>query len=159
MWIRYARSFRSFSTFNECILEELKGSQQGIRVLTLNRPSKKNALGKQLLSEFRQHLQTLTHSYCRVLIIKSDCPGVFCSGADLKERLTMTPVEVSKFVHSLRSSFTELEELPMPTISCIDGFALGGGLELALATDIRVCSKDAKVGLPETNLAIIPGYL
>jgi methylglutaconyl-CoA hydratase len=125
--------------------------------MTLNRPQKKNALGKQLLNEFSSHLKNLLHSDCRVLIIRSAVNGVFCAGADLKERQLMTPLQVSQFVHQLRSSFTELEELPMPTISCIDGFALGGGLELALATDLRVCSKDAKLGLPETNLAIIPG--
>ena len=70
----------------------------------------------------------------------------------------MNPQQVNTFVHSLRSAFTELEQLPIPTIACIDGFALGGGLELALGADIRIAGPQAKVGLVETQLAIIPGY-
>jgi methylglutaconyl-CoA hydratase len=151
---RLISSLRGYAT-KECLLEPI--GDQGIFSLSLNRPHKKNALGKDLLNELTHHINTLRHSDCRVLIIKSNVPGVFCAGADLKERQLMTPIQVSSFVHQLRSAFTDLEELPMPTISCIDGFALGGGLELALATDIRIAGQNAKLGLPETNLAIIPG--
>lgn len=69
----------------------------------------------------------------------------------------MSELEVAAFVHGIRSSFTDLENLPMPTIAAIDGAALGGGLELALACDLRVGGESAKIGLPETKLAIIPG--
>ena len=70
----------------------------------------------------------------------------------------MPPEQVAEFVRDLRMSFLDLERLPIPTIASIDGFALGGGLELALAADLRVAGSDAKMGLVETKLAIIPGF-
>jgi methylglutaconyl-CoA hydratase len=142
----------------ELRVERLGGEDQGIVLLGLNRPESKNALGRTLMDAFRQALTELRFdSSARVVILHSVVPGVFCAGADLKERASMKPAEVSAFVHGLRSAFTELEDLPMPTIAAIDGAALGGGLELALACDLRVLGADAKLGLPETSLAIIPG--
>jgi len=82
---------------------------------------------------------------------------MFCAGADLKERKSMSEDQAKEFVRELRATFTMLEQMPCPTISVIDGPALGGGCELALCTDIRVSTKDALFGLPETGLAIIPG--
>lgn len=79
------------------------------------------------------------------------------SGADLKERLTMTQEEAGAFVSSIRRMTMDIEDLPMPVIAAIDGAALGGGLELALACDLRTAADSAKVGLVETRLAIIPG--
>ncbi|XP_036860789.1 methylglutaconyl-CoA hydratase, mitochondrial isoform X5 [Manis javanica] len=78
-------------------------------------------------------------------------------GADLKERVKMNSSEVGPFVSKLRSVINEIANLPVPTIAAIDGLALGGGLELALACDIRVAASSAKMGLVETKLAIIPG--
>lgn len=130
----------------------------GIRVISLNHPKRKNALGTLLIDQFLSHLEKLKFDdQARCAIIKSDVAGIFCAGADLKERLEMNPDQVAVFVDKLRRSFTMLEDLPIPSIACIDGFALGGGLELALACDIRVGSENAKVGLTETALAIIPG--
>ncbi|XP_064632753.1 methylglutaconyl-CoA hydratase, mitochondrial-like [Lineus longissimus] len=93
----------------------------------------------------------------KVLIIKSECPGIFCAGADLKERVKMTQAEVGPFVAKLRSTVSDLCNLPMPVIAAMDGIALGGGLEMALACDIRIAASSAKMGLVETRLAIIPG--
>lgn len=93
----------------------------------------------------------------RVLILNSKVEKVFCAGADLKERATMTADQVQTFVSELRKTFIDLESLSIPTVSVINGVALGGGLEMALATDIRIAGPLAKLGLPETKLAIIPG--
>lgn len=83
--------------------------------------------------------------------------GIFCAGADLKERQTLSPAEVHRFVNSLRRLVVNIENLPMPVIAAIDGAALGGGLELALACDLRTVSSQVKMGLVETRLAIMPG--
>ncbi|XP_074286019.1 putative enoyl-CoA hydratase 2, mitochondrial isoform X2 [Silene latifolia] len=93
----------------------------------------------------------------KVMMIRSSVPKVFCAGADLKERRTMSPMEVQSFVNDLRSAFSLLEALPIPTIAVIEGAALGGGLEMALSCDLRICGENAVLGLPETGLAIIPG--
>ena len=91
------------------------------------------------------------------MVLKSSVDRVFCAGADLKERAQMQKEEVEPFVFKLRQTFAEISKLPMPTIAVVEGFALGGGLELAMSCDMRVLDSRAKVGLPETGLAIIPG--
>ncbi|KAI6702319.1 hypothetical protein NL676_011455 [Syzygium grande] len=115
-------------------LNRLSDSDSGIVEVCLDRPGAKNAIGKDIA-----------------------VPTVFCAGADLKERKTMSPSEVQFFVNSLRLTFSSLEDLHIPTIAVIEGVALGGGLELALSCDLRICGDDAVLGLPETGLAIIPG--
>lgn len=142
----------------ELSIERLEGPDAGIVRLGLDRPAAKNALGRQLLGEFRAALGSLARDRgARVLILHSLVEGVFCAGADLKERAGMAPAEVEAFVRGLRAAFTDLEDLPLPTIAVIEGAALGGGLELALACDFRVAGAEARLGLPETGLAIIPG--
>jgi enoyl-CoA hydratase/carnithine racemase len=93
----------------------------------------------------------------RVVIITGAGEKAFCSGADLKERATLSPMEVKKFIHTIRNLFTEIENLNKPVIAAVNGIALGGGTELSLACDIRIASKNAAMGLTETRLAIIPG--
>jgi methylglutaconyl-CoA hydratase len=142
----------------EIRLERLVGEDAGIVLLGLDRPAAKNALGRQLLSEFREALTALrSDAGVRVVVVHSLAAGIFCAGADLKERAEMSPDEAAAFVESIRAAFTELEGLPMPTIAAIEGGAFGGGLELALAADLRVAGSEAKMGLVETALAIIPG--
>jgi methylglutaconyl-CoA hydratase len=142
----------------ECTLSHLDGRLLGTSVISFNRPKARNALGKQMITEFSNCLDQVRTNKSRVLIIKSEVQGVFCSGADLKERAGMTPSESEAFVNKLRKLFSEVENLPLPTIACIGGFALGGGLELALACDLRVAEKEVSLlGLTETSLAIIPG--
>ena len=142
----------------EIRVEHLEGPDAGIVLLGLNRPSAKNALGRQLLAEFRQTLAGLRLDQAvRVVVMHSLVPGIFCAGADLKERAVMSPAEAAAFVLSIGSAFSELEDLPMPTIAAIEGGAFGGGLELALAADLRVAGSEAMMGLVETALAIIPG--
>ncbi|HJV21171.1 MAG TPA: enoyl-CoA hydratase-related protein, partial [Holophagaceae bacterium] len=142
----------------ELRIERLESADEGIVLLGLDRPAARNALGRELMAEFREALAALRFDpSVRVVILHSLVPGVFCAGADLKERATMAAPEVAAFVHGLRSAFTELEDLPMPVIASLEGAALGGGLELALACDLRIAGAEAKLGLPETGLAIIPG--
>ena len=83
--------------------------------------------------------------------------SAFCAGADLRERKTMSPTQVSDFLNSLRSMLAELEALRIPTVAVVDGFAMGGGTELALGCDIRVGGPGLKMALPEVKLGIIPG--
>jgi methylglutaconyl-CoA hydratase len=142
----------------ELRLERLEGDDAGIILLGLDRPAAKNALGRQLMDEFRRALADLrSDPAVRVVVVHSLVSGVFCAGADLKERAGMAQAEAAAFVQGLRAAFTELEDLPMPVITALEGAAFGGGLELALASDLRVAGTDAKMGLVETALAIIPG--
>jgi methylglutaconyl-CoA hydratase len=93
----------------------------------------------------------------RTLILASEVDSCFCAGADLKERAGFSADETAAFLSNLRSTFAALASLPIPTISAVSSLALGGGLELALCTHLRVFASTAQVGLPETRLGIIPG--
>ncbi|XP_078531748.1 methylglutaconyl-CoA hydratase, mitochondrial isoform X1 [Lissotriton helveticus] len=136
----------------------LEGEDQGILVLGLNRPHSKNAISKSLLKTMLKTLDSLkSDKKVRTVILRSEVPGIFCAGADLKERAKMHPSEVGPFVGKARAVMNDLADLPMPTIAVLDGIALGGGLEMALACDIIVAASSAKMGLVETKLAIIPG--
>lgn len=143
---------------DEAELSYCTENRQGIAVLGLNRAKAKNSFSISLVKKLRNHVDLLGHDKSvRVLILRSLVPGVFCAGADLKERATLTQDQVSQFVGSLRKLLTDIEQLPMPVIAAIDGVALGGGLEMALACDIRVAAHNARMGLVETKLAILPG--
>ncbi|KAJ2884944.1 hypothetical protein H4R27_001725 [Coemansia aciculifera] len=143
---------------NEVQLVRHTGADQGILTLSLHRPKAKNALSRSLVSDFRKALEEIRNDReARVVILRSTVPGVFCAGADLKERATMSPAEVEQFLYSMKTSFKELESLPQPTIAALDGAALGGGFELSLCCDLRIAGPRAILGLPETSLAIIPG--
>nr|XP_045370252.1 enoyl-CoA hydratase domain-containing protein 2, mitochondrial isoform X3 [Camelus bactrianus] len=105
----------------------------------MNRPRARNALGHVFVSELLEALAQLREDrQVRVLIFRSGVKGVFCAGADLKEREQMSNAEVGVFVQRLRGLMNEIAAFPAPTIAAMDGFALGGGLELALACDLRV---------------------
>jgi methylglutaconyl-CoA hydratase len=143
---------------DEIIVDRMDGAHKGIAVFSMNRPAAKNAFGKSFVQKFADQVKVINHDHdIRILIIRSLVPGVFCAGADLKERAGMTDVEVVEFVNRLRKMTAAVEKLPMPVIAAIDGAALGGGFELALACDLRVASTNAKLGLVESKLAIIPG--
>lgn len=129
-----------------------------IAVFSLNRKAARNAISKSLISKIKVALETVKFDQkLRALILRSLVPGIFCAGADLKERAKMKEQEVGPYVASLRSSLNEIADLPIPTIAALDGVAVGGGFELALACDIRIAASTAKLGLVETKLAIIPG--
>ncbi|XP_029041147.1 methylglutaconyl-CoA hydratase, mitochondrial [Osmia bicornis bicornis] len=142
----------------EIILKYLDGKDNGIAVLGLNRPNVCNALGKTLVNQLTDAISSMKEdTKLQVLIIRSMVPKIFCAGADLRERTIMDTTGTAQFVSCLRNMMNNIESLPTPVISAIDGAALGGGLELALATDIRVAASEATMGLVETKWAIIPG--
>lgn len=130
-----------------------------ISVITLNNDSTKNALSKDSVYGMLNILNSLQaeRDQVRALIFRSLVPGVFCAGANLKERQAMSRVQVESWLRVQRSLMDTISDFPYPTIAALDGHALGGGLELALACDMRIVNERAKVGLVETRLAIIPG--
>ncbi|XP_053929572.1 enoyl-CoA hydratase domain-containing protein 2, mitochondrial isoform X1 [Cuculus canorus] len=134
------------------------GGGSGIAEILMNRPHARNSLGKVFVNELFSALEQLRFDEkVRVVVFKSEVKGVFCAGADLKERAEMDDAEVERFVKRLRSLMDEIAALPVPTIAAIDGYALGGGLELALACDLRVAASSAKMGLIETTRGLLPG--
>ena len=137
----------------------LSSVQQGkIAVLTLNRPHSANSLSLALLGELRGLLRDIkSDPAIRCVIITGKGDRTFCAGADLKERARMNRAEAKQAVCLIQSVIHEIEALPQPVIASLNGSALGGGLELALACDIRVAADHIEAGLPETTLAIIPG--
>ncbi|MFT0800914.1 enoyl-CoA hydratase [Bacillus swezeyi] len=132
--------------------------QQSIAIVTLNRPRAANALSLALLEEFQHILRDIkANPATRCVIITGKGDKTFCAGADLKERARMNRSEAMQAVSLIQSVFHEMEKLPQPVIASLNGSALGGGLELALACDIRIAADHIELGLPETTLAIIPG--
>jgi enoyl-CoA hydratase/carnithine racemase len=130
----------------------------GILTLTLNRPDIMNSLNFSLLHALRDQIEAVRfRSDIRVVIITGSGERAFCAGADLKERATLQPEQVKEFIFTIRNLFTSIEQLNKPVIAAVNGIALGGGTELALASDIRIASNTASMGLTETRLAIIPG--
>lgn len=125
---------------------------------TLNRPHALNAFNKPLLLAINAELDALpTRTDVRAVIVCGAGGRALSAGADLKERKTMPPEEVPAFVSLIGGTFDRVARAEIPFIAAVDGFAFGGGMELALACDIRVFGANAKVGLTETRLAIIPG--
>jgi len=140
---------------SELILTE---NRDGVMVLTLNRPQSMNSLNRVLLAELAEVVKAIAFDAAvRVVVITGAGEKAFCSGADLKERATMDPVEVKQYIFNIRNTFTMVENLPKPVIAAVNGFAFGGGTELAMAADIRIAAPTAVMGLTETSLGIIPG--
>jgi len=138
------------------LLEDL----EGLRTITINRPKQLNALNKQTIQELSQCLdETDNNEAIKALIITGSGEKAFVAGADIKEFADFNVEQgalLSKEGHD--KLFNKIENLSKPVIAAINGFALGGGLELAMAAHIRVASYNAKMGLPEVSLGVIPGY-
>ena len=140
----------------ENILVEVK---EHIATLTINRPKSLNALNQQTLEEIGQALETIkTSDTVRVLIMTGAGEKAFIAGADIKEMAAKSPLEAREFSLLGNQVFKALDDLPIPVIAAINGYALGGGLELAMACDLRFANENAVAGLPEVNLGVIPGF-
>ncbi|MBF0227388.1 MAG: enoyl-CoA hydratase/isomerase family protein [Desulfobacterales bacterium] len=136
----------------------LHQEENNIAILTLNRPEVMNSFNFELLQSLKEKIESFKYRPdLRVIIITGSGEKAFCSGADLKERATLSQEKVKEFIFTIRALFTSIEFLNKPTIAAVNGVALGGGTELALACDIRIASKTSSLGLTETRLAIIPG--
>jgi len=124
----------------------------------LNRPDKLNAINEQLMKDLRQAVDELVaDDQIRVIII-TGLGKAFCAGADISQFKTLNGLTAWEFAKKGRELMDYIENLPKPTIAMINGYALGGGLELAMACDIRIAAEEAQVGLPEITLGIYPGF-
>lgn len=124
----------------------------------LNRPDKLNAINEQLMKDLRQAVDELVaDDQIRVIIITGQGKA-FSAGADISQFKTLNGLTAWEFAKKGRELMDYIENLPKPTIAMINGYALGGGLELAMACDIRIAAEEAQVGLPEITLGIYPGF-
>ena len=126
--------------------------------ITIHRPQALNALNSQVLSELKDAVEALDLSQVRCLIITGSGEKSFVAGADIGEMSGLTREEGAHFGKLGNDLFRKIETLPIPVIAAVNGFALGGGNELAMSCDIRICSENAVFGQPETGLGITPGF-
>jgi enoyl-CoA hydratase len=140
----------------ENILYEKKNS---IAYVTVNRPKVLNALNMVVMSELRAAFQDAKDdASVRVVLLTGSGEKAFIAGADINELQKLSVVEAKEYTHRGQSVFDLIENLGKPVIACINGFALGGGCEIAMACTMRLASENAKLGQPEVKLGIIPGY-
>ena len=132
--------------------------ERGIATLTLQRERQLNALNRELLLALQQHLDTLAHSQELRVVVLRGAGRAFAAGADIAQMKVMTAVEAEEFSKLGQRVFRQLEQLPHPTLALIHGYALGGGMELAMACDIRMAAVGTRFGQPEVTLGVIPGF-
>ena len=138
------------------VLLEVK---DGIGYITINRPAALNALSSEVLTDLNLVLDEVEkHEDIRVVIVSGQGDKAFVAGADIKEMDLMSPIQAFEYMTFANNTFTRLSDLRQPTIAVINGYALGGGMELALSTDIRIGFEKTVVGFPEVGLGIIPGF-
>lgn len=141
----------------ETLLFEADENQIGR--LTINRPDKMNALNNQVLSELDNVVDAIKNDKnIRALIITGAGEKAFVAGADIKELSSVQPEKGADFARRGQKIFQKIEDLEIPVIAAVNGYALGGGCELAMACHIRIAAPNAVMGLPEVSLGIIPGY-
>lgn len=133
-------------------------TENGIATVTINRPEVLNALNSKVYAELCKLFTDIDKdSEVKVVIITGSGEKSFVAGTDVAEMQPMSNITIRDFLVLVRETMVKIEKLPKPVIAAINGFALGGGLELAMACDLRIASENAKLGQPEINLGIIPG--
>jgi enoyl-CoA hydratase len=140
---------------SELVHLEKKGA---VALVTLDRPDALNALNRALLEAFDGAIDAIAADPDIKALVVTGAGRAFIAGADISEMQTMTPLEAEAFSASAHRIFARLENLPIPTVAAVNGFALGGGCELALACDWIYASSKARIGQPETKLGLIPGF-
>jgi enoyl-CoA hydratase len=137
----------------------LTETAEAVRILTVNRPDKLDALNAAVLDELAAAIGSAgSDAALRCVVITGAGDRAFIAGADIGELAKLSPVEGREHARRGQALLDRIEALPIPTIAAINGFAYGGGLELAMACTLRVASENARLGLPETSLGILPGY-
>jgi len=140
-------------------MEYIKLTAEGnVGVLTINRPAALNALNDQVIRELDEALDSIDLDTVRCLVVTGEGQKAFVAGADIGQMRGLTKEEGVAFGKLGNDVFRKLETLPIPTIAAVCGFALGGGCELAMSCDIRLCSDTAVFGQPEVGLGITPGF-
>jgi enoyl-CoA hydratase len=130
-----------------------------VRRITLNRPDKLNALDRLTLDELHAAFaDTAASGAIRAVVLTGAGPKAFVAGADIAEMNALTPLQARDFSRHGQALMTRIERLGKPVIAMVNGFALGGGLELAMACHLRIAADTAKVGQPEVNLGLLPGF-
>ncbi len=139
----------------EFITYEAEGQ---IGIITINRPKALNALNSAVLEELDSVLDSIDLKIVRALILTGAGDKSFVAGADIAEMSTLTKAEGEAFGKKGNDVFRKLETFPIPVIAAVNGFALGGGCEISMSCDIRICSDNAMFGQPEVGLGITPGF-
>ena len=129
-----------------------------VGIITINRPKALNALNEDVLNELEQAFDAVDLSAVRCLILTGAGEKSFVAGADIGAMSTMTKAEGAAFGKKGNDIFLKIEKFPIPVIAAINGFALGGGCEISMSCDIRICSENAIFGQPEVGLGITPGF-
>jgi enoyl-CoA hydratase len=138
---------------------QITREDDGLALVAVNRPDKLNALNAATIQRLDEVLREVrADDAVRAIILTGAGEKAFVAGADIAELATMGPIDGVQVSRAGQETFRMLERMPKPVIAAVNGFALGGGLELALACHIRIASTRAKFGLPEVKLGIIPGY-
>ena len=139
----------------EFVLYEVKGA---VGVITINRPQALNALNSQVLDELDEVFSNVDLNTVRCLVLTGAGEKSFVAGADIGEMSTLTKAEGEAFGKKGNDVFRKIETFPIPVIAAVNGFALGGGCEISMSCDIRLCSDNAVFGQPEVGLGITPGF-
>ena len=129
----------------------------GVAVLTVDRQEKLNALDGQVIEEIGQALLELESEGPRAIIVTGAGERAFIAGADIRAMSVMDPIEAKRFSEIGHAAMALLDRSPIPTIAAVNGYALGGGCEVAIACDIRIAAENATFGFPEVGLGILPG--
>jgi enoyl-CoA hydratase len=133
--------------------------EAGIALITVNRPEKRNALSAGVIAELHEAFERIgAEASIRAAIVTGAGEKAFVAGADIQELAALSPVEAREYSRRGQAAFRRLETMGKPSVAAVNGYALGGGLELAMACTVRFASENAQFGQPEVKLGIVPGF-